>query len=72
MSKNDITGDDIKSRISNEKFESNFESIFGDGFGYVTNSDGEQLKKCSRRCWLEIKDNKPSCDKPGCESEYTK
>ncbi len=41
MSKNDITGDDIKSRVSTEAFRNQFDTIFGKKKEWVSLTDEE-------------------------------
>ncbi len=43
MSKNDITGDDIKSRVSTEAFRNQFDTIFGKKKEWVGLTDEEVM-----------------------------
>jgi hypothetical protein len=46
MSKNDITGDDIKTKVITDQFRKNFEAIFGKQIepGYTGTAEQEQEK----------------------------
>lgn len=66
VAKNDITGDSIQSKLNNEKYSDNYDSIFKKEFKIITNGYGESRQKCSNRCWLDVKDGAFECNKPLC------
>lgn len=70
VARNDITGDSIQSRISNEKYETNFDNIFQKKQEIVYRTDGVGMAKCPNRCWLEIKDDNFFCSKPNCSGNF--
>lgn len=66
-SKNDITGDLIKSKSNSKSFDENFDKIFPEKIETLTDGTGKSWQKCGRRCWLDINENgAASCNKPNC------
>lgn len=67
---NDITGDLIATKAASQSYSDNYEKIFGaENFGEVEDSEGNKVKKCERRCWLESNSPKVfTCNKPGCKT----
>jgi hypothetical protein len=68
--KNDITGDLIASRVKSKSYDENYDNIFPENYGIVESRNGEVVKKCSKRCWVEFVDDKPTCIKPNCGGIY--
>lgn len=69
-SQNEITNDLLVSKGASKEYTENYDKIFGEKTSCVVSEDGVEYKKCGQRCWLEIKDGKPTCNKPNCLGKF--
>lgn len=68
--KNDITGDALVSKGASKEYSENYDTIFGKKNSCIIDDNGVEFEKCGKRCWLEIKDGKPTCNKPNCLGKF--
>lgn len=68
--RNEITNDLLVSKGATKEYSENYDKIFGVKVETLKNSEGKEFTKCGQRCWLEIKDDKPFCNKPNCLGRY--
>jgi hypothetical protein len=69
-SRNNITGDLIKSKGFSKEFDENYDTIFPEKVEVLDDGFGNVYQKCGKRCWLEIvRPGKVQCDKPNCENK---
>lgn len=67
--RNPITNDLIISKATHSKeYDENYDRIFPEKIGTVKDSvTGIEYPKCSKRCWMDVKDGVKTCFKQGCE-----
>lgn len=76
VAKNDITGDVIASRQSNQNYDANYDNIFPEK-EYILDTPIGKFKKCSKRCWIEynnklnvVECTNSKCDNYGEQDEF--